>query len=98
MCVCVCVTIVENWQTTVNQLERKKWKFKKSEKVSWRKQRLDNDKKNQNNFLMLNSNLVLFLKYIYKKFWSSHHGAVEMNLTRNHEIAGRFVLWPRSVD
>ena len=21
-------------------------------------------------------------------FWSSHHGAVEMNLTRNHEVVG----------
>ena len=37
------------------------------------------------------------LKYI--KMGSSHHGAVEMNLTRNHEVAGSipgFAQWVKN--
>ena len=37
-----------------------------------------------------NESLISMVKLNFKKNleWSSHRGAVEMNLTRNHEIAG----------
>ena len=35
-----------------------------------------------------NFQIIRIFKNFYFIFGSSHHGTVEMNLTRNHEVAG----------